>query len=64
MNIILVLIPLSIVLIVVAAAAFFWAVNNDQFDDLDAAALDVLSDDPEPLPREGEATAKPGEDRP
>ncbi len=50
MNIILVLIPLSVILIVAAIATFFWAVNNDQFEDMDAAALDVLGDDSEPLP--------------
>jgi len=53
MNIILVLIPLSIVLVIAAVAAFFWAVNNDQFDDMDAAALDVLSEDAEPLRQDG-----------
>ncbi len=45
MNIIYVLIPLSIILMVLAIAFFFWAVRNDQFDDLDTPALDILDED-------------------
>ncbi len=45
MNIIYVLIPLSVVLMVLAIAFFFWAVRNDQFDDLDTPALDILDED-------------------
>jgi len=45
MNIIYVLIPLSVMLMVLAIAFFFWAVRNDQFDDLDTPALDVLDED-------------------
>jgi len=45
MNIIYVLIPLSVILMVLALAFFFWAVRNDQFDDLDTPALDILDDD-------------------
>ena len=45
MNIIYVLIPLSVILMLLAIAFFFWAVRNDQFDDLDTPALDILDDD-------------------
>jgi len=45
MNIIYVLIPLSVILMVLAIAFFFWAVRNDQFDDLDTPALDILDED-------------------
>jgi cbb3-type cytochrome oxidase maturation protein len=45
MNIIYVLIPLSLLLMVLAIGFFFWAVKNDQFDDLDTPALDILDDD-------------------
>ena len=48
MNIILVLIPLSLVLLVCGVWAFFWGVNNSQFDDLETPALMPLSDDPPP----------------
>ena len=46
MNILLLLIPISLLLIGVAIWAFVWAVRRGQFDDLDAAALDVLIDEP------------------
>ena len=44
MNILLLLIPISLVLIGVAIWAFVWAVRRGQFENLDAAALDVLVD--------------------
>ena len=46
MNILLLLIPISIALIGVAIWAFVWAVRRGQFENLDAAALDVLVDEP------------------
>jgi cbb3-type cytochrome oxidase maturation protein len=45
MNIILMLIPLTLVLVLVAGWGFFWAVETGQFDDLDSAGWDVLVDD-------------------
>lgn len=45
MTILLLLIPLSLVLLGVAAWAFAWAVRRGQFDDLDTPALDILGDD-------------------
>jgi cbb3-type cytochrome oxidase maturation protein len=45
MNILLLLIPLSLMLLVVAIGAFVWAVRRGQFDDLDAAAIDILVED-------------------
>jgi len=45
MKIIYVLIPLSLMLLSLAIWAFFWAVKNDQFDDLDTPAMDILDDD-------------------
>jgi cbb3-type cytochrome oxidase maturation protein len=50
MNVLLFLIPISIVLLLIGIAAFFWAVHRDQFENLDAAALDVLADDSRPEP--------------
>ena len=46
MNILLVLIPLSILLALGAVIAFFWAVDHDQFDDMDTPKLLPLLDDP------------------
>lgn len=45
MTIIFVLIPVSILLVGIAAWALVWAVDSGQFDDLDSPAWDVLSDD-------------------
>ena len=45
MNILLLLVPLSLVLLGIAIGAFVWAVRRGQFDDLDAAAIDILVDD-------------------
>lgn len=46
MNILLVMVPLSIVLLIGAGLAFFWAVEHDQFDDMDTPALLPLLDVP------------------
>jgi len=48
MNVLLVMIPLSMVLLAGAVAAFFWAVDHDQFDDMDTPALVPLDDQPPP----------------
>ena len=45
MNILLVLVPISVLLLGAAIWAFVWAVRRGQFDNLDSAALDVLTDD-------------------
>lgn len=54
MNILLLLVPISLVLLGVAIAAFVWAVRRGQFDDLDTPALDILEDDdlPSDQPRQ------------
>ena len=46
MNILLALIPISLLLLVLAVLFFLWAVRSGQFDDLDTPALDMLRDDP------------------
>ncbi len=45
MTIIYFLIPLALVILVIAVAAFCWAVNADQFDDLEKPAYEILFDD-------------------
>jgi cbb3-type cytochrome oxidase maturation protein len=48
MSVALLLIPLALVLLAAAVGAFFWAVDNDQFEDLDTVANHLLDDaDPE-----------------
>ena len=39
------MIALAVVLITLAVFAFFWAVNNKQFDDLESPGIKVLLDD-------------------
>ena len=48
MNILLVLVPISLILLGRAIAAFAWAVRKGQYDDLDTPALDILVDDDRP----------------
>lgn len=63
MNILIVMIPLSILLLVGAGIAFFWAVEHDQFDDLETPRLLPLLDNPDP-PRSGaDATKREDEGR-
>ena len=47
MEIIYLLIPLSIVLVGLIIAGFFWAVNSGQFDDLQGPAHRILQDQDE-----------------
>jgi cbb3-type cytochrome oxidase maturation protein len=49
MNIVFLLIPLGMVLMVVAVAALFWAVNSGQYDDLEDAGRAVVDRDDEYL---------------
>ena len=50
MNILLALIPISLLLLGLAIWAFLWAVRRGQFDDLDTPALDMLREDDKPAP--------------
>lgn len=45
MSILFLLIPLGLLLLALAVAAFFWAVGAGQFDDLDSPAMSVVMDD-------------------
>ncbi|MEN5118966.1 cbb3-type cytochrome oxidase assembly protein CcoS [Luteimonas sp. TWI662] len=45
MRSLLLLVPISLVLLGIAIAAFVWAVRRGQFDDMDTPALDILVDD-------------------
>jgi len=44
-NILYLLIPLGLLLLGIAVAAFFWAVRSGQFDDLDSPAMSIVMDD-------------------
>lgn len=45
MDAIYLLIPIALLLIIAAIAAFFWAVRNDQFEDLEGPAYRILFDE-------------------
>lgn len=48
MNILLVLIPVTLLVVLIAIAIFFWAVNHQQFDDLDSPGVLPLLEDAAP----------------
>lgn len=54
MSTLYVLIPLGLVLLAAAVAAFFWAVGSGQFDDMDTPAWRVVMDDDRAPPRKEE----------
>ncbi|MDH5534921.1 MAG: cbb3-type cytochrome oxidase assembly protein CcoS [Betaproteobacteria bacterium] len=45
MEILYLLIPLSLVLVFVIAAVFWWALTRGQYDDLEGPAHEILMDD-------------------
>ncbi|MEQ6885147.1 cbb3-type cytochrome oxidase assembly protein CcoS [Salicola sp. Rm-C-2C1-2] len=47
MAILYILIPLSLILLAIAVRLLIWAVRNDQFDDLEGPAHQILFDDDE-----------------
>ena len=51
MSVSLLLIPLSFLLLGAAIYAFFWAVDHDQFEDLDHVADHALDDQPPAAPQ-------------
>ncbi len=48
MNMVFVLVLLSLALAICAVWALIWAINKNQFDDLDSPAYSILDDDNEP----------------
>lgn len=71
MNTLLILIPASLGIGLLALAAFMWALRSGQFDDLDGAANRILFDEDDTGPGEAERTGprnrpadpKKGDDR-
>jgi cbb3-type cytochrome oxidase maturation protein len=49
MEILILLVPLSVVLAFLVGAAFWWSVDSGQFDDLDGPAHRIISDDDSPV---------------
>ena len=48
MEVLMLLIPLSVVLVLVIGALFWWSVGSGQFDDLEGPAHRILADDDTP----------------
>lgn len=60
MDILYLLIPLAVIIMIVAGAAFMWAVKSGQYEDLEGPAHRILMDDDDPrIPGKG---AKSGTD--
>ncbi|WP_223670856.1 cbb3-type cytochrome oxidase assembly protein CcoS [Kangiella shandongensis] len=55
MDAIYLLIPITVVLLIVAVAVFFWAVNSDQYSDLDKEAHRILFDKESPQKEQAES---------
>ncbi len=47
MDSIYLLVPVTVIILAVAILIFIWAVNDDQFDDMDSPASRILFDDDE-----------------
>jgi cbb3-type cytochrome oxidase maturation protein len=45
MNILVYLVPMALALGLAGLAAFMWSLRSGQYDDMDGAAIRVLSDD-------------------
>lgn len=64
MTILLLLVPISVLLLGAAAAAFAWAVRSGQFDDLDTPAVAMLADaapsPPDPVRSVAQTSCAPG----
>jgi cbb3-type cytochrome oxidase maturation protein len=48
-EILILLVPLSVLLAFLIGAAFWWSVDSGQFDDLEGPAHRIISDDDSPL---------------
>ena len=54
------LVPVTLLLVGIAVAVFFWAMRSGQFDDLDSPAWRILHDDEANPPN----TDRPDDDQP
>lgn len=54
MSHLLILIPIALGLGLLGLVAFIWSLKSGQYEDLDGAAVRILSDDDEPVSSESE----------
>ena len=50
MEILYLLIPVSVILVFIIGAAFWWSLRSGQFDDMEGPAHAILMDDDKPKP--------------
>ena len=48
MDILYLLIPLAVIIMIIAVAAFMWAIKSGQYEDLEGPAHRILMDDDDP----------------
>ncbi|MCG5235581.1 cbb3-type cytochrome oxidase assembly protein CcoS [Xanthobacter oligotrophicus] len=60
MNVLVYLLPLALLLGLTGLFAFLWSLKSGQYDDLDGAAVRVLSDDDLPSSAQPPAGKSPG----
>ena len=51
MSVLFLILPLALLVVAAAVAAFVWAARSGQLDDLDTPPIRLLGDDPEPRTR-------------
>ena len=59
MDILYLLIPLAVVIMIIAVAAFMWAVKSGQYEDLEGPAHRILMDDDDPRIPSARSADKP-----
>lgn len=60
MSVIWIILPLALVVVAAAVAAYVWAARTGQFDDTDTPASRVLVDDAGPAPAAPQAARRDG----
>ncbi|MCX7553313.1 cbb3-type cytochrome oxidase assembly protein CcoS [Marinicella sp. S1101] len=63
MNMVFILVLLSLVLAGLAVWSLIWAINKNQFDDLDSPAYSILDDKNEPFNRAKKTSEKQTKDK-
>lgn len=58
MEILVLLIPLSVVIVFLIAVVFWWSLKNGQFEDLEGPAYRILMDDDKPIVAEKNSDGK------
>ena len=62
MSVVFIVLPLALIVVLAAVAAFAWAARRGQFDDLETPAIRMLHDGDEEDRRAGKAPEDEGED--